>query len=60
LITDKEALIKELHRVTKPDGLLSILAEHIKVEDVAQLAEKEGLFSLRNRDGKLLNFKKGL
>jgi len=60
LITDKEALIKELNRVTKPDGLLSILAEHIKVKDVVQLAEKEGLFSLRNRDGKLLNFEKGL
>jgi len=59
MIMDKEALIKELHRVTKPDGLLSILAQHIKVKDVVQLVEKEGLFCLRNRDGKLLNFKRG-
>jgi len=59
-ITDKQALLKELHRVTKPEGLLSILVEHIKVEDVVQLAGKDGLFSLRNRDGKLLNFKRGL
>lgn len=59
-ITNKEALLKELHRVTKPNGLLSILVEHIKVEDVVEIAEKDGLFSLRDRYGKLLNLEKGL
>jgi len=58
-ITDKQALLKELHRVTKPNGLLSILVEHIKVEDVVEIAEKDGLFSLRDRHDKLLNFKRG-
>ena len=58
-IKDKRALLKELHRVMKENGLLSILAEHIKVEDVLEIAEKDGLFSLRDRHGKLLNFERG-
>jgi len=58
-IKDKRALLKELHRVMKENGLLSILAEHIKVEDVVEIAEKGGLFSLRYRHGKLLKFKRG-
>jgi len=58
-IKDKQALLKELHRVTKPNGLLSILVEHIKVEDVLEIAEKDGLYSLRDRHDKLLNFNRG-
>lgn len=57
-ITDKEALLKELHRVAKPNGLLSILVEHIRLEDVVGIAEENGPFSLRNQHGKLLNFVK--
>lgn len=57
-IKDKRALLKELHRVMKVNGLLSILAEHIKVEDVVEIAEKDGLFSLKDQDGKLLNFER--
>lgn len=59
-IKDKRALLKELHRVMKANGLLSILAEHIKVEDVLEIAEKDGLFSLRDQHGKLLNFERRL
>lgn len=58
-IKDKRALLKALHRVMKANGLLSILAEHIKVEDVLEIAEKDGLFSLRDQHGKLLNFERG-
>ena len=58
-IKDKRALLKELHRVMKANGLLSILAEHIKVEDVLEIAEKGGLFSLKDQYGKLLNFERG-
>jgi hypothetical protein len=43
----------------KPNGLLSILVGHIKMEDVVEIAEKDGLFSLRDRYNKLLNFKRG-
>ena len=65
LIGDKRALLKELHRVMKSSGILSIWG--MKVEDVLELVEKEGLFALRERvttvtryrHGKLLNFEKG-
>jgi ubiquinone/menaquinone biosynthesis C-methylase UbiE len=59
MVEDKEALAKELHRVLKPNGILSVLVEHIKVEDVLKILEKDGLFSLRDRHGNLINLKKG-
>ncbi|MBM3156276.1 MAG: class I SAM-dependent methyltransferase [Chloroflexi bacterium] len=58
MIKDREPLIRELHRVTKPKGILSITAEHIKAEDVIKIAEKDNLFSLRERQRKLLNFER--
>jgi len=59
LIEDKGALLRELHRVMKPAGVLSILAEHMKVEDILWIGTKDGLFCLRDRCGKLVNFEKG-
>jgi ubiquinone/menaquinone biosynthesis C-methylase UbiE len=58
MIKDREPLIRELHRVTKPNGILSITAEHIKAEDVIKIAEKDGLFSLKERQRNLLNFER--
>jgi ubiquinone/menaquinone biosynthesis C-methylase UbiE len=58
MIKDRELLTRELHRVTKPNGILSITAEHIKAEDVIKIVEKDGLFSLRERQRKLLNFER--
>ena len=58
MIKDREPLIRELHRVTKPKGILSITAEHIKAEDVIKIAEKDGLFSLKERQRNLLNFER--
>jgi ubiquinone/menaquinone biosynthesis C-methylase UbiE len=58
MMKDRESLIRELHRVTKPNGILSITAEHIKAEDIIKIAEKDGLFSLRERQRKLLNFER--
>ena len=57
-IDDKQALLAELHRVIKPKGLLSILVDHMKVEDVVEIAEKDGRFSLKEQDGNLLNFER--
>ncbi len=57
-IKDKRALLKELHRVTKSNGLLSILVEHMRPEDVLEIAEKDGLFSLKDQRGRLLNFER--
>ena len=58
MIKDREPLIRELHRVTKPKGILSITAEHIKAEDVIKIAEMDGMFSLKERQRNLLNFER--
>ena len=57
-INDKQALLEELHRNLKPNGCLSILVDHMKLEDVIALAEKDGRFSLQAKDGHLLNFQR--
>jgi ubiquinone/menaquinone biosynthesis C-methylase UbiE len=59
MVKDKQSLIKELHRVLKQNGILSVLAEHLKVSDVLKILEQEGLFSLRDRQGNVLNLNKG-
>jgi ubiquinone/menaquinone biosynthesis C-methylase UbiE len=59
MVKDKQSLMKELHRVLKPNGILSVLVEHIKVEDVQKILEKDSLFSLRDRQGNLINLNKG-
>jgi ubiquinone/menaquinone biosynthesis C-methylase UbiE len=59
MIKDKQALLEELHRVLKPDGLLSVWAPHQpKVNKTVEIVQENGLFSLRDQDKKLLNFKK--
>lgn len=58
MISDKKALAKELHRVLKPDGVLSALVVHEKVDEILKILQGDGLFSLRDRLGKLLNLKK--
>jgi len=59
MVTDKRALLEELHRVVKPDGLLSIIVRHMKVKDVLEIAQQDGLFSLKDRHRSLLNFERG-
>ena len=59
MVKDKQALKKELHRVLKPNGLLSVLAEHMKVNDILKILGSDGLFSLRDRHGNLINLNRG-
>jgi ubiquinone/menaquinone biosynthesis C-methylase UbiE len=59
MVKDKQALARELHRVLKSNGLLSIIVGHINVEDVLKILEQDGLFSLRDRQGRLINLNKG-
>jgi len=58
MVNDKQALARELYRVLKPNGLLSIIVGHIKVEDVLKILEQDGLFSLRDRNSRLINLNK--
>ncbi len=59
MVKDKKALARELRRVLKQNGILSVIVGHINVEDVLKILEQDGLFSLRDQHGRLINFNKG-
>jgi 2-polyprenyl-3-methyl-5-hydroxy-6-metoxy-1,4-benzoquinol methylase len=47
-ITDKPALIKELHRILRPDGFLSIFPMHMGTEKCMALIANLAVFELRD------------
>ena len=58
-IEHKESLLKELHRVLKPNGYLSTrFCFHIKKDEILEIMEEAGLFFLKEQRGLLLNFGK--
>ena len=59
IIKDKRALLEELHRVLKSDGFLSVTDHHLQANEMLEIVEGSGLFSLKEQDKGLLNFKKG-
>lgn len=57
-IEDKEAVLKELHRVLNPNGYLSTrYCFRMKKEKLLPIVEDTGLFSLKEQKGHILNFK---
>ena len=58
MIKEKEKLLKELHRVLKPRGILSIDAEHMKLGEFLSILTKANLFSLIEQRGRLFKFRK--
>lgn len=56
LVDDKRSLLRELHKVLKPDGVLSVFPMHIGTQRMLELAEEDGLFTLRDRCGMILDF----
>lgn len=58
-IKDKPALLKELHRVLERDGFLSVTDHHLKANEILEIVAGTSLFSLKERDKGLFNFKKG-
>ena len=59
MVQDKQALKKEIYRVLKPNGIFSVLVDHVKVEDIIKILEEDGLFKLRDRQGSLINLNRG-
>ena len=56
-IEDKEAVLKELHRVLNPNGYLSTrYCFRMKKEKLLPIVEDTGLFSLKEQKGHILNF----
>ena len=56
LVKNKQGLLDELHRVLKPDCILSVLGEGLA--DCRESIEKDGRFSLAGRGRRFLNFRK--
>lgn len=59
-IKDKQTLLVELHRVLKPEGILSIMDPPWKIKEILGLVDESGLLSLKERHGRLLNLQKDL
>jgi SAM-dependent methyltransferase len=65
-IKDRPGLLRELHRVLKRDGILSVFPMHMGTENFINIIREYGLFSLRNQYGppgfkaasEILNFNK--
>jgi len=55
-LSEPEGVLKELHRVLKPDGLLSFSDHHMKAEKIMAKVTSGGLFRLRNRGKRTFGF----
>ena len=66
VIDDRQRLLKELHRVLRRDGFLSIFPMHVGTDKMLEITNECGLFCLRDRYGppeyktasEVLNFNK--
>jgi ubiquinone/menaquinone biosynthesis C-methylase UbiE len=52
-------VLKEIYRVLKPGGILSVRDHHTKISDILPVVAKDGLFSLSRESNKIYDFAKG-
>ena len=68
-LNERKKILKEIHRILKPDGLLSVYPKHIELEEIKKEIERENFYGVgkffkrlihdgRFADGYILNFKK--
>ena len=58
MISDKEKLLEELHKVLKSDGVLFATAEHLDPKEFMNIFARENLFTLVEQRGEVFRFKR--
>ena len=59
MVSDREKLLEELHRVLKPDGILFATAEHLDpTNEFMNIFSKTNLFTLIEQRGEVFRFKR--
>jgi ubiquinone/menaquinone biosynthesis C-methylase UbiE len=57
-LTNQDKVLQELHRVLKPDGVLSFSDHHIKEDEIISKLTKRGLFTLLRKGKRTYSFAK--
>jgi len=55
-LADQDSVLKELHRVLKPNGILSFSDHHLKSAEITSKLTKNGLFSLSRKEKRTYSF----
>jgi len=55
-LSDPDVVLKELHRVLKPDGVLSFSDHHMKENEIVSAVTNSGLFSLSRKGQRTYSF----
>jgi ubiquinone/menaquinone biosynthesis C-methylase UbiE len=56
-VIDREKLLRELHRVCKPGGVLTTRYCHrISRDELLDLFDKVGIFTFKKENGKIINY----
>jgi len=58
MISDKDKLLEELHRVLKSDGILFATAEHLDPKEFVNIFARGNLFTLIEQRGEVFRFKR--
>ena len=58
MISDKDKLLEELHRVLKSDGFLFATAEHLDSDEFMNIFARGNLFTLIEQKGEVFRFKR--
>lgn len=59
-LKEPELVMKELHRILKPDGILSFRDDYMKEEEIMERITRKRLFKLKKKGKKTYSFKKDL
>ena len=57
-VSDRRALLRELHRVLEADGRLSVIPDHMSEDELLDTVQTGGLFSLQTRRNRSFEFGK--